>query len=121
MARQKIWVSVSEIELLRRRLGDVAANGNGIPGDILRKFDHLLTIASDLSRQDEALRLATELFQFYYERQPRRRRPAEASYHLEPPLLAALDHFIAEHDGVQSRRQAIEILLRSALEDYIES
>jgi|GEM_PF-5154782 len=121
MARQRIWVNVSEIELLRRRLGEVAAIGDGLPDGILQKFEHLLTIASDSSRQDEALRLATELFQFYYERQPKRRRPAEASYHLEPTLLAALDKFIAEHDGVKSRRQAIEILLRSALKDYIES
>lgn len=123
MVRQKIWVSASEIELLRRRLGEVAAALGGLPDNIPQKFERLVTIASDLSRQDEALRLETELFQFYYEH-ARQRRPisdrAVVSCRLEPSLRAALDRFIAEHQEVDSRRQAVAMLLEDALRDYIK-
>jgi len=63
MARQKTRVSVSEIKALRRRLGKAASTGVGLPDEIQRKFERLLAVAYDSSRQDEAVQLATELYQ----------------------------------------------------------
>jgi len=123
MARQQVWISASEVELLRRRLGELAWAADGIPDNVLQKFEHFLTIAYDASRQDEALRFATELFQFYYEQASRRRRlisNSVVSCTLESYLAAALDRFIAEHEGVENRRQAVVVILKDALGDYIE-
>jgi hypothetical protein len=123
MARQKIRVSVSEIEALRRRLREAASTGSGLPDEILQKFERLVTVANDPSLQDEAVRLATELYQFgEQQRRPKRRRvstgPGQVNVHLQPPLLAALDAFVKEHDEHPSRPEAIRLILADSLTAY---
>jgi hypothetical protein len=120
MARQQTRVSVSEIEALRRRLGEAASTGSGLPDNILQKFERLLKVARDPSLQDEAIRLATELYQFTdVPQRPERRRtasgPVQVNVRFEPPLLAALDAFIKEHDEHPSRPEAVRLILGEAL------
>lgn len=124
MARLKTRVSVPEIEALRRRLGEIASAGSGLPDDILRKFERLLTVANDPSCQDEAARLATELYQFHEESQRRIEQlerssgPVEVNVLLEPPLLAALDAFAEGQDEHPSLPEAIRLILAEALTAY---
>ena len=122
MARRQTRVGISEIEALRRRLGEVASTETGLPDGILRKFERLLTIAHDPSCADEAVRLATELYQFHNPQRGRGRPPkieprpvVRVLVPLEPALLAALDEFMAMHKEADSRTKAVRMVLEGAL------
>lgn len=124
MARRQTHVSVSEIETLRRQLGELASGENGLPDEIRQKFERLLMVAYDPARQDEAVRLTTEVHQFYEGLRPRTKRrrrssgPVQVSVRLEPPLLTALDKYMEEQEAADSRGKAVRMILNDALAEY---
>ena len=125
MAHSQLQLTVPEIEFLRRRLGKIASSATGLPDQVLQKFDRLLVIAHDLSLQHEAVRLASELFEFINPpppprgRSPRRsNQPVSVTVRLHPSLATALDKFMTEIGQADSRAKAVKIILEDALKDY---
>lgn len=124
MPRQQKQITPSEMEALLRRYERIKAAGGDVPQAFGEKYERLESIVGDPAFAAEANHLASELFAFLEAgaRQMALRATRKGNGHiklkLEPHIIAALDSYLAEHNRISNRPQAISMILNDALTEY---
>jgi len=122
--RQQKQITPSEIEALLRRHERIKAAGGNVPRAFEEKYERLERIVGDPAFAAEANHLASELFAFLEAGarqiavQTNRKGDGQVKLKLEPHIIAALDNFMAEDNRINSRPQAISMILNSALMEH---
>jgi hypothetical protein len=123
LAGGRTGIGSPEIEAVRRWLNQAAKAKGGLPDEVLRKFERLQALAGDPSRQYEAEALANELFQFSGD--ARHAKPLKIAHGsvrvlitLKPPLLDALNRYMAQREGADNCTKAVRMILEESLASF---